>query len=191
MLFTLQEANRQQNQQLDYMNNQDNRSFSKVTPILTNLDKEDLGNLKTQALAGNLLEDQRNQTTFQNTFNANSAALSFGNYLNELKDQESSIKKEDKNTSITDVLYGNNSLYIKNKKGNVVSPLYTYIPLEYNKINSNNTTITDNNLIKTEFSENNLKDEKLKKEQDLFYKNLFIILIICLLSIFICQNQKK
>jgi hypothetical protein len=191
MLFTLQEANRQQNKQLDYMNNQDNRSFSKVTPILTDINKEDIGNLKTQALAGNLLEDQRNQTTFQNTFTANSAALSFGNYLNELKGQESSIKQEDKNTSISDILYGNNSLYIKNKKGNIVSPLYTYIPLEYNKINSNNTTIRDNNLIKTEFSENNLKDEKLKKEQDLFYKNLFIILIICLLSIFICQNQKK
>ena len=183
MLFTLQEANRQQNKQLDYMNNQDNRSFSKVTPILTNLDKEDLGNLKTQALAGNLLEDQRNQTTFQNTFTANSAALSFGNYLNELKQDEKNSNKG--NSSINDVLYGNTlevgmpPLYIKNKDGNIMTPLYTYIPLE-NEIHKK---------LKTEYSTEKNQEEIRKKR---FNNNILVILIICLLSIFICQqNQKK
>ena len=188
MLFTLQEANRQQNKQLDYMNNQDNRSFSKVTPILTNLDKEDLGNLKTQALAGNLLEDQRNQTTFQNTFTANSAALSFGNYLNELK-QDEDIDRDEKNsnkgnTSISDVLYGNSleegirPLYIKNKDGNIIAPLYTYIPLE-NEIHKK---------LKTGYSSEKEQEDTKKKRFD---NNILIILIICLLSIFICQQNKK
>lgn len=182
MLFTLQEANRQQNKQLDYMNNQDNRSFSKVTPILTNLDKEDLGNLKTQALAGNLLEDQRNQTTFQNTFTANSAALSFGNYLNELKQDEKNSNKE--NSSISDVLYGNTlevgprPLYIKNKDGHIMAPLYTYIPLE-NQIHKK---------LKTEYSSEK-EQEVIKKKK--FDNNILIILIICLLSIFICQQKQK
>jgi hypothetical protein len=180
MLFTLQEANRQQNKQLDYMNNQDNRSFSKVTPILTDINKEDIGNLKTQALAGNLLEDQRNQTTFQNTYTANSAALSFGNYLNELKQDDKNSNKE--NTSITDVLYGNTNtpLYIKNKDGYVMAPLYTYIPLD-NQIHKNK--------LKTEYSnEKTYQEIKINK----FEKNILIILIICLLSIFVCrQNQKK
>ena len=179
MLFTLQEANRQQNQQLNYMNNQDNRSFSKVTPILSNLDNEDLGNLKNQALAGNLLEDQRNQTTFQNTYTANSAALSFNNYLNELKDEQKSNNKG--NSSISDVLYGN-SLYIKNKDGQIIPPLYTYIPLE-NKIH--------NNKLRTDYS-NEKEDinKDINKEKKKFDNNILIILIICLLSIFIC-NQKK
>jgi len=183
MLFTLQEANRQQNQQLDYMNNQDNRSFSKVTPILTNLDKEDLGNLKTQALAGNLLEDQRNQTTFQNTYTANSGALSFGNYLNELKQDQNENNSNKGNTSISDVLYGNSMgmspLYIKNKDGNIMAPLYTYIPLE-NQIHKK---------LKTEYSSEK-DEEEIKKRR--FDNNILVILIICLLSIFICQqNQKK